>query len=88
MNKEKQQCFVDIISDNLKQVPGPKHLKQVDWKEWSISHNRRGFFSKGGPRNTFTDEVMKIEKNKPAPSKFDNKEQLKKLDKVPGNYTV
>jgi len=37
-------------------------------------------------RKTFTEEIMDYEKKTPAPSKYDNKEALKKLDKVTGNY--
>jgi hypothetical protein len=39
-------------------------------------------------RKTFTDEIMEYEKKTPAPSKYDNKEALKKLEKVPGNYLL
>ena len=56
-----------------------------DWRE-NIK-GRRGKFL-GAPRTTFTESVMKYEKNKPAPNAFDNKEKLKKMEKIEGNYLL
>ena len=64
-------------------VPGPKYLKQPEWKD-NIKSRQGKFLMK--PRKTFTEEIMEYEKKTPAPSKFDNKEKLKKLIKTPGNY--
>ena len=41
----------------------------------------------GAQRKTFTDDVMKFEKTKPAPNAFDNKEKMKKAMKIHGSYT-
>ena len=60
-------------------------MQHSDWRE-NIK-GRTGKFL-GADRKTFTDEVMEYENKLPAPSKFDNKEQLKKLIKTPGNYTL
>lgn len=84
MNIEKNKNFTDRISNRLNYVPGPRYVQHSDWRE-----NIRGRTGKflGRPRTTFTDEIMKFEKTKPAPSTFDNKEKLKKMQKIPGSYT-
>ena len=41
----------------------------------------------GAQRKTFTDDIMKIEKAKPAPNAFDNKDKMKKNAKIEGSYT-
>lgn len=60
-------------------------MKHSDWRE-NIK-GRSGKFL-GAARKTFTEVIMEAEKKTPAPSKYDNKEQLKKLEKVHGNYTL
>ena len=84
VNNEKNKCFVDIVANKLNFVPGPKYVQQPDWRE-NIK-GRAGKFL-GAQRKTFTDEVMKFEKTKPAPNAFDNKEKLKKAMKIEGSYT-
>lgn len=81
----KLKNFTEIHSKNLAHIPGPKYVQHSDWRQ-NIK-GRTGKFM-GAPRTTFTDEIMTYEKKKPAPSKFDNKEALKKKEKVIGNYLV
>ena len=83
-NKEKRKNFADLEAKRLSFIPGPK-IKHSDWRE-NIK-GRTGKFL-GRERKTFTDEIMEYEKKLPAPSKFDNKEALKKLIKTPGNYLL
>ncbi len=82
-NKEKQTSFVEKESKRLSFIPGPKYVNHSDWR-----YNIRGRSGKflGRARKTFTDEVMEYERKTPAPSKFDNKEALKKKEKITGNY--
>ena len=58
-------------------------MKQSDWRD-NIPGRTGKFLVR--PRKTFTDEVMEYEKKLPAPSKYDNKEKLKKAQKICGNY--
>jgi hypothetical protein len=83
-NQEKHKSFVEIVANKVNFVPGPKYVQHSDWRE-NIK-GRTGKFL-GAQRKTFTDEVMKFEKTKPAPNAFDNKEKLKKAQKVEGSYT-
>ena len=85
-NREKNKSFVDKIAMNLQYIPGPKYVKLPQWPE-QRKPDQYGAFLKG-PRTTFTESIMKAEKNTPAPNKYDNKEELKKLDKILGNYTL
>ena len=85
-NNEKLKNFADLEAKLLNYIPGPKYVQHSDWR-----NNIRGRAGKflGRPRHTFTDEIMEYEKKKPAPSKYDNKEQLKKkFIKTPGNYLL
>lgn len=82
---EKLKNTFDLGAKKLNFIPGPKYLKHSDWRE-NIK-GRTGKFL-GNARKTFTDEIMEYEKKTPAPSKFDNKEALKKMIKVHGNYTL
>lgn len=84
-NKEKRKNFADLEAKRLNYIPGPKYLSHSDWRE-NIK-GRTGKFL-GAKRKTFTEEVMEYEHKLPAPSKFDNKEALKKLIKTKGNYTL
>lgn len=69
---------------NVQHIPGPnKYLKHSDWRD-NIKGRRGKFLT--GARLTFTDDIIKYESKTPAPSKYDNKEALKKLIKTPGNY--
>ena len=82
--KDKLKNFTQRVSDNKSFSHGPnKYIAHSDWRE-NIK-GRRGKFL-GAPRTTFTESVMKYEKNKPAPNAFDNKEKLKKMEKIEGNY--
>ena len=82
-NKEKQTSFVELESKRLGFIPGPKYVNHSDWR-----YNIRGRSGKflGRARKTFTDEIMEYERKTPAPSKYDNKERLKKQMKITGNY--
>lgn len=82
-NKDKLRNFADIEAKRLSFIPGPKYVAPSDWRE-NIK-GRSGKFLQN-KRKTFTDEIMEYEKKLPAPSKYDNKEALKKLQKTPGNY--
>ena len=82
-NREKRKNFADLEAKVMDYVPGPKYLKQPEWKD-NIKSRQGKFLCK--PRKTFTEDIMDYEKKLPAPSKFDNKEKLKKLIKTPGNY--
>ena len=84
-NNEKRKNFADLHAKSKSYVPGPKYVKQEEWKE-RFRGNRGKFL--GGARRTFTDEIMEYEKKTPAPSKYDNKEALKKKEKIPGNYSL
>ena len=74
-NQEKRKNFADLEAKLLNFIPGPKYVQHSDWR-----NNIRGRAGKflGRARTTFTDEIMDYEKKKPAPSKYDNKEALKK----------
>ena len=85
VNKEKLSNFADLHALNLKYIPGPKYLKHSDWRD-NIKGRKGKFLSEA--RKTFTDRIMEYEKKTPAPSKYDNKEQLKKQQKVTGNYLL
>ena len=64
-------------------IPGAKYLEIKDWaKTYKGANGKFGV----KPRKTFTEEVMESEKGKPAPTKYDNKEALKRQIKVIGNY--
>ena len=84
-NTEKRKNFADLEAKRLSFIPGPKYVKHSDWRQ-----NIKGITGKflGKARKTFTDDIMEYEKKTPAPSKYDNKEALKKLDKVTGNYLL
>lgn len=82
---ERRKNFADLEAKNVNHIPGPKYVRHTDWRE-NIKGNIGKFLKK--PRKTFTDEIMEYEKKTPAPSKFDNKEALKKLIKTPGNYLL
>ena len=84
INNEKHKSFVEIVANKLNFVPGPKYVQQQDWRE--NIRGRAGKFLQA-QRKTFTDDVMKFEKTKPAPTAFDNKEKLKKAMKIEGSYT-
>ena len=84
VNNEKHKSFVEIVANKLNFVPGPKYVQHSDWRE-NIK-GRAGKFL-GAQRKTFTDDIMKFEKTKPAPNAFDNKEKLKKAEKIEGSYT-
>ena len=60
-------------------------MQHSDWR--NNIKGRTGTFLKK-PRKTFTEEIMEYEKKTPAPSKYDNKEALKKKIKTPGNYLL
>lgn len=77
--------FADLEAKRLNFIPGPKYVKHSDWRD-NIKGRAGKFLQK--PRKTFSDEIMEYERKTPAPSKFDNKEQLKKLIKIPGNYLL
>jgi len=79
------KSFVEIESKRLSFVPGPKYLQHKDWRD--ERKGRAGKFLQNA-RKTFTQEIMEYEKNRPAPSKFDNYDKLKKQQKVLGNYLM
>lgn len=83
VNVEKNKNFADRVATRLTYVPGSYYVQHSDWRE-NIK-GRSGKFLQN-QRRTFTDEVMKFEKNKPAPNAFDNKEEVKKMH-VEGSYT-
>ena len=87
--RKKRLAFTEIESNFKKWVPSPNQFKQTNWKygaHMPISNLdthtlqsgevRKGVFS-NRPRTTFTEEVMKAEKIKPAPSLY----QWNNLDK-------
>jgi len=84
VNNEKNKNFTDRIKTRLAYVPGPKYVQHSDWRN-NIKGRTGKFLQK--ERRTFTDEIMKFERNKPAPNTFDTKERLKKLEKIEGSYT-
>ena len=83
LNSEKRKNFADLEAKRLHFIPGPKYVKQPDWRD-NIPERTGKFLI--CPRKTFTDEIMEYEKKLPAPSKFDNKEKLKKAQKICGSY--
>ena len=83
VNTRKRENFADLEAKRLNFIPGPKYVKQPDWRD-NIPGRTGKFLCR--PRKTFTDEVMEYEKKLPAPSKYDNKEKLKKATKICGNY--
>jgi len=87
-NNEKLKNFADLEAKRLEPIPGPNKYYKEKARDWDWRDNIKGRTGKflGRPRHTFTHEIMEYEKKKPAPSKFDNKEALKKLIKTPGNY--
>ena len=102
--RKKRMAFTDIEANFKKWVPSPNQFKQTNWKYGSHmpisnleTHTlqsgevRRGVFS-NRPRTTFTEEVMKAEKIKPAPSHYqwnnlDKKTQRDKNYRINGSYT-
>ena len=82
-NKEKRKNFADLEAKRLSFIPGPKYMQHDDWRD-NIKGRTGKFLA--NKRKTFTEEIMEYEKKLPAPSKYDNKEALKKLIKTPGNY--
>ena len=108
-NKRRRENFADLAAKAKQWVPGSNQFKQPNWRvpgrnlpisnvepeQHSINSTdlRRGkFLTK--PRDTFTEDVMKFEKAKPAPSQY----QFNNLDpkthrekernyKVQGTYT-
>ena len=83
LNIEKRKNFADLEAKRLHFIPGPKYVKQPDWRD-NIPGRTGKFLVK--QRKTMTDEVMEYEKKLPAPSKYDNKEKMKKSQKICGNY--
>lgn len=69
-NKEKFKCFTEINSNIFKSNPGPGGKYTIDGGDWTSTYAKTKFAFLKKPRDTFTADVMKFEKNKPAPSRY------------------
>ena len=64
------------------QTPAAIYVPHSDWKD---NFGRRGKFGKY-KRSTFTDELMKIEKDKPSPQKYETSNF--KVNRSPGAFKL
>ena len=87
-NKEALKNFADIQAKKKQFIPGPKYVQHADWRD-NHKFNIGRFLKK--PRDTFTDDVMKFEKTKPAFGRYEADDKNRKASnqrKITGNYLL